>query len=303
MLEELKNSLNCNNYISLEITPNHGISNTSLIEKIKIADIIKNISSFVITDSPLARLKSNSIVTAYKLQSYFKKPSIATITMRDRNKIALQSDILGANELDIRAILCLTGDSAKVSNQPNVKGVFEANSLFLLEIIKCFNSGIDYSGHPLNFPPNEIAPFVVCNARAKYKNSLVKKLAQKLKYNPLGVITQPVYSKDNAIFMQNILSDAKQNLTNSCDTELILGFFPVTKLRTAQFLNSHVPGVYIPEFWIEKLSNAKKISEEEERKVGIELSQKAYKNLIKIHPKIHLMGANNFNLLQEIISG
>ena len=302
MLEQLKNLLNNNHYLSLEVTPSHGVSNASLTEKIEDADIIKNISSFVVTDSPLARLKSNSIITAYKLQQHFKKPSIATITMRDRNKIALQSDILGANELDIRAILCLTGDSVKASNQPNTKGVFEANSLFLLEIIKCFNSGIDYSGNPLTFPPNEILPFVVCNAKAKHKSSLIKKLTQKLKYNPIGVITQPIYSKENAIFMQEVLKEAKQNLSNKCDAELILGFFPVTKLRTAQFLNSHVPGVYIPELWIEKLSNAKKISEEEERCVGIELSQKTCRDLMKIHPKIHLMGANNFTLLKEIIS-
>lgn len=301
MFEQLKNSINNDNYISLEITPNHGLIKSSIIEKLNEIDIIKNISSFVVTDSPLARLKSNSIMTAYKLQENFKKPSIATITMRDRNKIALQSDILGANELDIRAILCLTGDSPKASDQPNVKGVFEANSLLLLEIIKCFNSGIDYSGHPLKFPTNEIAPFVVCNARAKYKSSLIKKLSQKLKYNPIGVITQPVYSKENAIFMQEILKEAKENLSNKCDTKLILGFFPVVKLRTAQFLNSHVPGVHIPEFWIEKLSIAKKISEEEERKVGIELSRKAYKDLIKINPKIHLMSANHFTLLKEII--
>lgn len=302
MLKALKDSLYSNNYLSLEITPAHGTGTDTIIEKLETTNLNKKISSFVVTDSPLARLKSNSTIASYKLQQHFKKPSIATITMRDKNKIALQSDLLGANELDVRGILCLTGDSAKASNQPNVKGVFESNSLLLLEIVKCFNSGIDYSGLPLNPQPQEIAPFVVCNAKANQKNSLARKLVSKLKFNPMGVITQPVYSKENALMMKNILNEAKDIVANECDTELILGFFPVTKLRTAQFLNSHVPGVHIPEVWINRLTSAKKIGEDEERKVGIELSRKAYKELIKIHPKVHLMGANNFALLEEIIS-
>ena len=71
------------------------------------------------------------------------------MSMRDRNKIALQSDLLGANEVDIRAILALTGDPATISDQPHAKGVFEADSSMLLDIISCSNSGIDYAGKPL----------------------------------------------------------------------------------------------------------------------------------------------------------
>ena len=64
-----------------------------------------------------------------KLQQEFNKPVIATMSMRDRNKIALQSDLMGANDFDVRAILALTGDPAKMSDQPHAKGVFEANSI------------------------------------------------------------------------------------------------------------------------------------------------------------------------------
>ena len=69
------------------------------------------------------------------------------MAMRDRNKIALQSDLLGANEIDIRTILALTGDPATISDQPHTKGVFESDSSMMLDIISCFNSGISYAGN------------------------------------------------------------------------------------------------------------------------------------------------------------
>jgi 5,10-methylenetetrahydrofolate reductase len=288
------------NFFTLEITPLHGTGTNDIIKKIQNIRLINKIDAFIVTDNPLARLKSSSIITAAKLQEHFKKPSIATISMRDRNKIALQSDLLGANELGLNSILALTGDSALSSDQPNVKGVFEANSLLLLEIIKCFNSGIDYSGKPFSHPPKPISAFCVCNAIANHQKSLQKKISTKLKFSPLGIVSQPIYSIQNAKTLKIIFDETKNELKET-KTELIFGFFPVTRLRTAQFLNSHVPGIQIPRDWISKLENAKKISEEEEFKVGFELSKTALKNLMDFHPKIHIMGANNFSLLDELL--
>ncbi|MFV0481693.1 MAG: methylenetetrahydrofolate reductase [Campylobacteraceae bacterium] len=301
MQNAIKSTLKSHGYFTLEITPTHGISSKTIIEKLENTNIMKKISGFVVTDNPLAKLKSNSIVTAYKLQTHFNKPAIATMTMRDKNKIGLQSDLLGANELGVTSILALTGDSAGASDQPNVKGVFESNSLLLLEIIKCFNNGMDYAGRPLKDAPEHIYPFCVCNAKVTQPRALTRKISSKLKFNPEGVITQPIYDTENAKAILEILKEAKENANlPKSETELILGFFPVTKLRTAQFLHSHVPGVYIPESWIEKLTKAKAISDEEERKVGVELSRKTFNDLKKLHPKIHIMGANNFELLDEI---
>ena len=78
-----------------------------------------------------------------KLQETFNLPAIATMSMRDRNKIALQGDLLGANDLDVVNILALTGDPAKMSDQPNTKAVLEGNSTLLLQMIRNFNNGID----------------------------------------------------------------------------------------------------------------------------------------------------------------
>ncbi|MDR0579128.1 MAG: methylenetetrahydrofolate reductase [Campylobacteraceae bacterium] len=289
------------NFLTLEVIPLHGAGSENIIKKIENIKLIDKIDAFIVPDSPLARLKSNSIITASKLQNHFKKLTIATISMRDRNKIALQSDLLGANELGINSILALTGDSASSSDQPKVKGVFEANSTLLLEIIKCFNAGIDYSGKPFSCLPKPISAFCVCNSATNHQKSLQKKITAKLKFSPLGIISQPIYSIQNAKILKEIFDDAKNESKND-QAELILGFFPITKLRTAQFLNSHVPGICIPQEWISKLENAKKISEEKEFETGFELSKTILKNLTDFHPKIHIMGANNFSLLDKLLN-
>src|SRR5574344_913442 len=171
MFENLVEKLQEGRYLTLETTPQHEPSMHNIIEKIKKFKIDTKVDGFTCTDNPLAKLKYSSYFAALKLQMEFKKPVIATMTMRDRNKIALQSDLLGANDFDIRAILALTGDPANMSDQPNSKGVYEANSLMLLKMIKSFNYGMDFAGRPFKIEPKQIFPFAVVNARSEEHTS------------------------------------------------------------------------------------------------------------------------------------
>ena len=225
------------------------------------------------------------------------------MTMRDRNKIALQSDLMGANDFDVRAILALTGDPANMSDQPNSKGVFEANSLMLLKIIKSFNYGMDFSGHPFKIEPKQIYPFAVVNSYAKNFSSLERKMHQKIQNGALGVISQPVFDIDNAKKLLESFNTCIDSFEgDKKKAQLIFGLFPITKLRTALFLSAQVPGIHVPQFWIDALESAHNISEEEEYKVGMQLSSDLFKEINKIHPKIHLMTANRFDVANEIIS-
>ncbi|MDR2635489.1 MAG: methylenetetrahydrofolate reductase, partial [Campylobacteraceae bacterium] len=101
MYLHLKSKIQSQKFISLEITPLHGVGSAAIFENINAVELKTKIDAFIVTDSPLARLKSDSVITAFKLQEYFSKPAVATVTMRDRNKIALQSTLLGANELGV----------------------------------------------------------------------------------------------------------------------------------------------------------------------------------------------------------
>lgn len=297
MFDELINKLKNDTYITLETTPSHSPIFSPIIETIAELGLDKLVDGFTTTDNPLAKLKYNSLFAAKMLQDRFNKPVIATLSMRDRNKIALQSDLLGSNEVDVRAILALTGDPATISDQPHTKGVFEGDSTLLLDIISCFNSGINYAGKPLAYKPKEIYPFAVVNSYAKNPKTLQKKMQKKIKHGALGIITQPIYDLESA----KMLLDLKYEIKNSDSSELIFGIFPITKLRTAQFLSAHVPGINVPNEWIELLREANEKGSEEEYRVGFELSKKLFEDLKLFHPKIHLMTANQFQIAKDIL--
>lgn len=301
MYETFIKKLKSEKYLTLETTPKHSPVFDPIIERIKKYELEKEVDGFSVTDSPLAKLKYSALFAALKLQQAFDKPALATVSMRDRNKIALQSGLLGANDIDIRAILALTGDPANASDQPKTKGVFEGNSTLLLDIIKCFNAGIDYAGKPFDEKPKPIYPFAVSNAHAKNPKTLLKKFKLKLNHGAMGIITQPVYSVENAQMLLELFEEAK-NETEKNEAQLILGFFPITKLRVAQFLTSHVPGVHVPQEWTDTLYKAKKNSEQEQEKLGLELSIQTFQELYKLHPKMHIMTANNFSLAKKIIA-
>jgi len=298
LIHKLKND----RYITLETTPGHSATFTPTIDKIETLGLADLVDGFSTTDNPLAKLKYNALFAAKLLQERFKKPVIATMSMRDRNKIALQSDLLGANEFDIRAILALTGDPATISDQPNTKGVFEGDSSLLLDIIAALNSGMDYAAKPFNVAPKHIHPFAVVNSFAKNPKTLQKKMQKKIKHGAVGIITQPVYDVENAKQLLELKEKAnKECCRENKNAELILGVFPITKLRTAQFLSSHVPGINVPPCWIDKLREANTKGAEEEYKVGFELSKKLFEELKQLHPKIHLMTANQFQIAKDIL--
>ena len=302
MFDTLINKLKNDTYITLETTPGHSATFTPTIDKIAALELDTMVDGFSTTDNPLAKLKFNALFAAKLLQERFNKPVIATMSMRDRNKIALQSDLLGANEFDVRAILALTGDPATISDQPNTKGVFEADSSLLLDIIAAFNSGMDYAAKPFAEAPKHIHPFAVVNSYAKNPKTLQKKIQKKIKHGALGIITQPVYDVESA----KLLLELKEEANKACcsenkSAELILGVFPITKLRTAQFLASHVPGINVPPCWIDKLREANLKGADEEYKVGFELSKNLFEELKALHPKIHLMTANQFQIAKDIL--
>jgi len=302
LFDTLINKLQNDTYITLETTPGHSAQFTPTIDKIEELGLHDLVDGFSTTDNPLAKLKYNALFAAKMLQDRFNKPVIATMSMRDRNKIALQSDLLGANEVDIRAILALTGDPATISDQPHAKGVFEADSSLLLDIISAFNSGMNYAGKPFTHAPQHIHPFAVVNSFAKNPKTLQKKMQKKIKHGAIGIITQPVYDVENAKLLLELNAAANKACCNeNKDAQLILGIFPITKLRTAQFLSAHVPGINVPGSWIEALRIANAKSVEEEYKVGYELSKTLFDELKALHPKIHLMTANQFQLAHDIL--
>ena len=290
-------------FITVEVNPPHGASIDHLIEDIKRTKLHEKVSGFSCTDNPLAKLKMSGVLSAIKLQQTFEKPVIATMSMRDKNKLSLQSTLLGANDFDLRCILALTGDPAKLSDQPEVKGVLERDSTLLLSIIYHLNKGVDYSNKPLNPAPKPIYPFAVSNSYAKDMKRLQKKMLKKLDYGARAIITQPVYDLDNAKELLELFEEAKtmSRRDTAKEAQLVLGQFPIVASRTANFIDDKVPGISVPKEIIDEMNLAAMDGPEKEKEVGFALSKRIFDEMMKEHGKVHLMTHNRFELCSELI--
>jgi len=290
-------------FITVEITPPHGASIKPTIEEIKALNLQNKVAGFSVTDNPLAKLKMSGVLSAIQVQEAFGKPVIATMSMRDKNKLSLQSTLLGANDFDLRCILALTGDPAKYSDQPEVKGVLERDSTLLLSIIYKLNNGFSYSNKELNPKPKPIYPFAVANSYAKDMRRIQKKMIKKLDYGARAIITQPVYDLENAKELLEIFEEAK--ILSVRDTaknaELILGQFPVVRARTANFISDKVPGITVPKQIIDEMNLAAMDGANKEQEVGFNISKELFDSILKVHPKVHLMTHNRFDLCSELI--
>ena len=285
-------------FITVEINPPHGASIDGIIEDIKKYNLQDKVTGFSCTDNPLAKLKMSGVLSAIKVQQTFNKPVIATMSMRDKNKLSLQSTLLGANDFDLRCILALTGDPAKFSDQPDVKGVLERDSTLLLSIIHHLNKGVDYSNKALNPAPKPIYPFAVTNATAKDMNSLKKRMVKKLNYGARAIITQPVYNLDNAKELLALFEEAKEISIRDTAKEahLVLGQFPIVRARTANFIDDKVPGISVPKDIIDEMNLAAMDGEDKEQQIGFALSKQIFDDVMKEHGKVHLMTHNRFDL-------
>ncbi len=290
-------------YITVEVNPPHGASVESILSSIKEVGLENKITGFSVTDNPLAKLKMSGVLSAIKLQQEFGKPVIATMSMRDKNKLSLQSTLLGANDFDLRCILALTGDPAKFSDQPEVKGVLERDSTLLLSIIYHLNNGVDYSNKALNPPPKPIYPFAVSNSYSRNMKSLQKRIIKKLDYGARAIITQPIYDIDNAKELLELFEEAKSLSIRETakDAQLILGQFPIVRSRTANFIDDKVPGISVPKSIIDEMNLAAMDGEEREQEVGFGLSKRIYDDVMSLHGKVHLMTHNRFDLCSKLI--
>ena len=291
------------NFITVEINPPHGASIDGLIADIKKHNLQDKVTGFSCTDNPLAKLKMSGVLSAIKVQQAFGKPVIATMSMRDKNKLSLQSTLLGANDFDLRCILALTGDPAKFSDQPDVKGVLERDSTLLLSIIHHLNKGVDYSNKALKPAPKPIYPFAVTNSYAKNMDSLKKRMVKKLNYGARAIITQPVYDIENAKELLALFDEAKEESIRETAKEahLVLGQFPIVRAKTAKFIDDKVPGISVPKDIIEEMDLAAMDGEDKEQEVGFALSKAIFDAVMKEHGKVHLMTHNRFDLCAELI--
>ena len=272
--------------ITAEIMPPRG---GSPIRSINIAQLLKDkVHAVNITDGSRAVMRMCSLAMSKLLLENGIEP-VMQISCRDRNKIAIQSDILGANALGIKNILCITGDSIKAGDQQNAKAVHEFESVKLLKQIQAFNKGIDPTFGELPDKKTFIFPGAAADPNCKSQKSLKNRMMKKKEAGARFIQTQMVMEKQ-------CLLEFCEEISNPLEIPVIAGVFLLKSYKNALFINKYVPGANIPESILDRLKDARDPLQE-----GIQIAAEQAHDFMNIANGIHLMAVKAEHLIPEII--
>ena len=259
------------------------------IRSLKIAQLLKDkVHAVNITDGSRAVMRMCSLAMSKLLLENGIEP-VMQISCRDRNKIALQSDILGANALGIKNILCITGDSVKAGDQHDAKAVHEFESVRLLKQIQAFNKGIDPTLGELSDKKTFIFAGAAADPSCRNQRSLENRMKKKKEAGAGFIQTQMVMERENLI-------EFCEKISNPLEIPVIAGVFLLKSYKNALFINKYVPGANIPENILNRLKDAKNPLQE-----GIKIAAEQAHDYINIANGIHLMAVKAEHLIPEII--
>ncbi len=208
--------------------------------------------AFNVTDNQTAVVRMSSLAGSILLLQMEFEP-IMQMTCRDRNRIGLQSDVLGATALGVRNILCLTGDHQSFGNHPQAKGVFDIDSLQLLQIIKKMrDEGVFQSGDPLLGTRPCVYLGAAANPYADPYEIQVDRLRKKIDAGAQFIQTQSVYNLEKfSAWMDDVRS---QDLDKK--VHILAGVTPLKSVKMAERMKFHVPGTDVPDIVYERIRNA-----------------------------------------------
>ena len=256
---------------------------------LKIAQLLKDkIHAVNITDGSRAVMRMCSMAMSKLLLENGIEP-IMQISCRDRNKIALQSDILGANALGIQNILCITGDSVKAGDQHNAKAVHEFESVRLLKQIQDFNQGIDPTFGQLSDSKTNIFSGAAADPSCRNQRSLKSRTRKKKEAGANFIQTQMVMDR-------KYLIEFCEEISNPLEIPVIAGVFLLKSYKNALFINKYVPGANIPENILKRLRDAK-----DPLKEGILIAAEQAQDYLNIADGIHLMAVKAEHLIPEVL--
>lgn len=208
--------------------------------------------AFNVTDNQTAVVRMSSLAGSVLLLQMEFEP-IMQMTCRDRNRIGLQSDVLGAAALGIRNILCLTGDHQSFGNHPEAKGVFDIDSLQLIQIIKKMqDEGVFQSGDPLRGTRPTVFLGAAANPYADPYEIQVDRLRKKIDAGAQFIQTQSVYNLEKfTTWMDEVRAQGLDKKVH-----ILAGVTPLKSIKMAERMKFHVPGTDVPDTVFEQIRNA-----------------------------------------------
>jgi len=261
--------------ITAEVGPLKGTDTTEIEE---VAYLLKRrVDAANVTDQQSSVMRLGSLATCHLLKERGLEP-VFQMTCRDRNRLALQSDLLSAWALGIENVLAITGDLPSLGDHPQAKPVYDLDSVQLLWVIKRLNEGYDMVGNELEGKPSFFPGAVVspgADTEAKLELQLIK-MEKKIEAGAGFFQTQAVYDTDVfAKFMKRV---------EGFNVPVLAGVIPLKSAGMARFMNKNVAGVFVPEELINRMVEA-----EDKSRTGVEIAASIIKELKDICHGVHIM--------------
>ncbi len=279
--------------VTAECGPPRGANQDVITKKI---ELLKGyVDAVNVTDNQTAIVRMSSIAASVHLIGAGLEP-VMQMVVRDRNRIAIQSDIMGAYSLGIRNILCLSGDHQKFGSQPDALNVFDIDSMNLIRAVRDMrDQGKDMSGHDLDVAP---AMFIgaAANPFADPFEYRVLRLAKKIDAGADFIQTQCIYNMDR--FKEWIKRAADQGLTEK--VYILGGVTPLKSAGMARYMNSKVAGMDVPDEIIKRMDGAAKDKQVEE---GLKICIETIEQLREIDgvSGVHIMAIGWEEVIARIV--
>lgn len=269
--------------VTTEVTPPKGVETSYFLSD---AEQLKQyVDAFNVTDNQKAVMRMSPLAVG-KLLKDAGHETILQITCRDRNRLALQSDLLGAWALGIRNICVMTGDHTTKGDHPDTKPVYDLDSVQLLDTIRKLKLGYDLSGNSLERSPDFVVG-AVSNTDPTQPMQHIK-LRKKVSMGVDFIQTQAVYdTKEFACFLEKV---------KDIDVPIIAGIIPLRSAKMARFMNENIPGIRVPDELITRMEYAKEPVQE-----GLEIAVQSIRELKNMCRGIHLMPVGQHTHSKEIL--
>ena len=262
--------------VTAEVGPPKGIDASHVVTEAK--EYLSGITAVNVTDNQSSVMRMGSFPACVMLKQAGLTP-ILQLTCRDRNRIALQSELLGAAALGIENILCLTGDHTKMGDHPGAKPVFDLDSVSLLHTVCQLEKGVDLAGNPLLGEAPKFAKGAVVSPISDSVDAQLAKMERKVMAGAEYFQTQAVFEPEKFIaFMEKAKQFGKP---------VQLGVIIPKSAGMAKFMNKNVAGVHVPQWMIDELA-----ADKEKAKAGItgvELAAKVIRECRPYCQGLHIM--------------
>ena len=274
--------------VSAEVGPPKGFHVDHLLEDAK--KYLSGISAVNVTDNQSSVMRLGSLAMSKALLDQGLTP-IYQLTCRDRNRIALQSDLLSAAMFGIENLLLLTGDHTKLGDHPQAKPVFDLDSVSLIHAVKQLESGVDLGGNELVGEPPKFAKGAVVSPCSDSVDAQLAKMERKVRAGADYFQTQAVFEPEKFI---RFMEKAKQ-----FGKPVQVGIIIPKSAGMAKFMNNNVAGIHVPDEMIEELKKDK-----EKTKAGItgvEIAARIIKECRPYCQGVHIMALGWEDKVPELL--